>query len=272
MISAVTFAHTLNGFQSPSAHPSFSLVLKGIRRKIFVPPKRAVLLTPQIVMNLMSCLVGADLEVGSFYNVQLIDWRTVAFAVLTFSALARFDCACKLEPKHLDFGNEILTITFPPSKTDQIGEGMKVSVHRTNNESCPVNFLESYLDRLHWEASLETQGTRYSGPILPTLTTRKVKAWFGEAISSLPAKAGTPFSRSAATIALRKGLEKIGHPNASSFTLHSGRRGGASAAVAAGCDLVTLKRQGRWKSDSCPQLYIDENVSLKTNFSKFLSL
>ena len=271
MISAVSFAHTLNGFPSPSAHPSFSLVLKGIKRKTFVPPKRAIPFTSEIVVSLMATLVGADLEVDSFYDVPLIDWRTVALAVLTFSALARFDCACKLLPHHFNFTEDALIITFPGSKTDQLGEGQKVSVHRTDSVSCPVNFLECYIDRLRWEHKLDNPTQIYAGPMLPGLTTRKVQAWFGEASSSLP-KTPTPLSRSAATTSLRAALCRIGHPNAAAFTLHSGRRGGASAAVAAGCDLVTLKRQGRWKSDSCPQLYIDENVTLNANFSRFLSL
>ena len=52
--------------------------------------------------------------------------------------------------------------------------------------------------------------------------------------------------------------------------MHSVRRGGALTAVANGCDLLTLKRQGRWKSDSSPQLYVDEQVSISSNFTKFL--
>ena len=268
MISAVAFAHTLNGFPSPSHHPSFALVLKGIKRKTFVAPKRAI--PREIVINLMTTLLGGDVEVEALYDVGLIDWRTVALAVLTFSALARFDCAANLKPEHLAFSDSAVAINFPKSKTDQIGAGQLVSVHRLDSPSCPVLFLERYIRRLNWEYQLEHPGRCYPGPLLPGLTTRRISSpSLGDVRTSLPIDLA-PLTRAGATSALRKGLERVGHPNAAAFTLHSGRRGGATAAAAAGCDLVTLKRQGRWKSDSCPQLYIDESVSLNTNFSKFI--
>ena len=271
MISAVSFAHTLNGFSSPSTDPAFSLVLKGIKKKTFVPPKRALPFTTLTVKQLVEGLIGEDMERDSFYNVELIDWRTAAQSVLCFSALARFDCLTKLNPSHLVFGDAALIIHFPRSKTDQLGEGNDVSVHRSGGDFCPVRFMESYLRRLSWEYQLEAPSRAYTGPLFPALTVRKIATRFGDAVTSLPVNPSA-FSRSAATIALRKGLEKTGIANAAAFTLHSGRRGGASAAVAAGCDMLTLKRQGRWKSDSCPQLYVDNHVSINLDFTKFLSM
>ena len=272
MISAVSFAHTLNGFPSPSQDPTFSLVLRGIKRKTFVPPKRAVPLSSSDVSLLVLRLIASDLEVDSFFDVCLSDWRTAAQAVLSFFALARFDCLTKLRPVHLRFQDRLVLVTFPSSKTDQLGEGRVVSVHRANDAAfCPVDFLEKYLRRLNWEFQLEFPSKNYEGPIFPSLTVRKIKSAFGDAVSSLPT-APVPFSHSGATMALRKALAKVGHPQANLFTMHSGRRGGASAAVAAGCDLLTLKRQGRWKSDACPQLYVDEHVSINTDFTKYLAI
>ena len=191
--------------------------------------------------------------------------------MICFAALARFDCITKLLPCNLTFNDKAVIILFPRSKTDQLGVGAEVAIHRSGSDFCPVAFLEAYIKRLSWEFQLEFPGKLYQGPLFPGLTVRKIATRFGNAITSLPV-APSPLSRSAATIALRKGLEKAGHPQASSFTLHSGRRGGASAAVAAGCDLLTLKRQGRWRSDSCPQLYVDEHVTLNTDFTKFLGI
>ena len=269
MISAVSFAHTINGFKSPSQDPTFSLVLKGIRKKTFTPPKRAIPMSTQVVTSLVRGLLGADLDVDSFYDAPLQDWRTAAQAVICFFALARFDCLTQLKPDCLAFFDAYLVITFPRGKTDQIGEGRAVSVHRSDG-FCPVDFLESYIKRLSWEFQLENPGVSYTGPLFPALTVRKIPTRFGDAVTALP-KDPKAFSYSGATLALRKALERIGHPQANLFTMHSGRRGGASTAVANGCDLLTLKRQGRWKSDSCPQLYVDEHVSLNTDFTKFLS-
>ena len=135
----------------------------------------------------------------------------------------------------------MLIIHFPRSKTDQLGEGKGVSVHRFRGSYCPVNFLG------------------------------KISMRFGDAVTSLPVEPSL-FSRSAATTAMRRGLEKVGSLNAGAFTLHMGRHVGALAAVEAGCDMLTLKRQGFWKSDSCPQLYVDNHVMINADFTKFLSL
>ena len=218
----------------------------------------------------METLVGDDVLVDSFFDVGLTDWRTAAQAVISFFGLARFDCLTKLKPEHLAFHDGWLALTFPRGKTDQLGEGRTISIHRSQAGFCPVAFLEAYLRRLQWEFQLELPQDSYRGPLFPTLTVRWIDSRFGKVITALP-KNPIPFSHSGATIALRKGLERTGHPQANLFTLHSGRRGGASAAVAAGCDMLTLKRQGRWKSDSCPQLNVDEHVSLNTDFTKFLS-
>ena len=77
MVSAVAFAHTLNGFPSPSHHPSFSIVLRGIKRKTFVPPKRAMPMSSETVKSLVLHIVGNDILHDSFYDVSLLDWRTV---------------------------------------------------------------------------------------------------------------------------------------------------------------------------------------------------
>ena len=45
----------------------------------------------------------------------------------------------------------------------------------------------------------------------------------------------------------------------SGFGEHSARRGGATAAAAAGVDWLDLKRHGRWKSDKAAQAYVDEH-------------
>ena len=58
--------------------------------------------------------------------------------------------------------------------------------------------------------------------------------------------------------------------NPEAFSLHSGRRGGATEAISNGCDLLSLKRQGRWRSDSCPQIYVDDVLNCSSRFTSFL--
>ena len=92
--------------------------------------------------SLVEGIIGPDLHVDSFYDVGLSDWRTAAQAVICFFALARFDCITKLLPEHISFMDSLPVITFPKSKTNQLGEGMSVSIHRSESGFCPVDFLE----------------------------------------------------------------------------------------------------------------------------------
>ena len=82
----------------------------------------------------------------------------------------------------------------------------------------------------------------------------------------------SPFSYQSALGDFRSVLSSLGLPSVHEFSLHSGRRGGATEAIKRGCDFLTLKRQGRWRSDSCPQLCIDDVLSQSSNFSSFLGL
>ena len=108
----------------------------------------------------------------------------------------------------------------------------------------------------------------YVGPLFPALTTAPAA---GRGTVSLAADA-VPFSKQGALISLRHHLRHLNVHDADSFTLHSGRRGGATQAAINGCDFLAIKRQGRWVSDSCPQMYIDEAANLQSNFSSFLGL
>ena len=184
----------------------------------------------------------------------------MAHLVTSFTALARFDCLTKTKIKDLTFVTGGATIKFWDTKTDTFNQGQTVFVKAiTGSVYCPVTFLHGYFRRLQWEAFLGGFFP-YNGPLFPALTGAQI------ALVASP----RPFSKQGALLAMKNHLFHLGVPNWDKFTLHSGRRGRASAAVAAGCDMLTLKRQGRWKSDSCPQLYVDEHVSLNTDFTKFL--
>ena len=268
MVAAVAFVHKAHNLFSPSEEPGFQPILKGIKRRLFKRPKRANPLTPDIVRRAFSVL-GDDLECDSYYDVSLRTWRTVAHIVLSFSALLRYDDMSKLSINNVTFVNGRAQIFIPTSKTDQFGEGQLVSIGSTSSQHCPVNFLRCYIRRLFWEAAVE--GKTYEGPLFPGLSRRTVSGPLGTGTSALPASP-TPFSYTGALGDFRALLKAIGITNPSSFSLHSGRRGGATEAARRGCDFMTLKRQGRWRSYSCPQLYEDDVINNSNKFVSYLGL
>ena len=261
MVAAVNHFHSLAGFQSPSNQPRMRLILRGIKRAFSKPAKHALPLSPCIIKSAIAFL-GDDLARTSHFQLPMCRWRTVAALVLSYAALARYSCLARLKYKHIIFSDQGMHITFPSSKTDQLNAGQSVFVSRIHGSYyCPVLILRAYTLRLQYEAFL-AGNFPFSGPLFPAL--HRVRG-----VSRLKAEA---FTHQGATKAMRSLLEAVGVPDPEAFTLHSGRRGGATHAALNGCDFLAIKRQGRWKSDSCPQLYIDDAYNMYNNYTSFLGL
>ena len=260
MIAAVTHAHAVAGWTLDWS-PRLKLLLRGVARRYTRPAVQSLPLSASIVAGAIDLLEQDHLRTRDFGKPVLL-WRSVAAMVLSYSSLARFDCMTKLTMSHLQFYPEKLQIFFPSSKTDQLGRGELVFVGRIPGSlHCPVLFLKAYTLRLQWEAFC-MGSFPHEGPLFPSLRPSNGQ------VRLLP----TPFSRQGATKAFRETLGAMGVPDPSLFTLHSGRRGGATAAAMNGCTFLSIKRQGRWKSDSCPQRYIDEATTRMNDFSRFLGL
>ena len=271
LVSAVSFFHRSQGYDPPSLNSNTKIVMRGIKKCFYQKPKRAKPLDGSKVKSLVSSLLGEDRWCTSFYDVSLRRWRTAASIVFSFAALCRFNDLQNLSVKNLSVEKNKVLIFIPKSKTDQFGDGQLISLQASGKDSCPVSFIKAFIGRLLWEAALE--GIVYDGPLFPSLSRRKVSGPLGPCWSSLPDPSSPPkpFSYQAALMDFRNALTDIGE-DSEDFSLHSGRRGGATEAVRNGCDLLTLKRQGRWRSDSCPQLYVDDVLNGSCRFSNFLSI
>ena len=261
MVAAVSHFHARAGFASPASNPQVRLTLRGIRRSFCKEPKRALPLTPNLV-RMATELLEDDCYRTSHFEKPLLLWRTVIAMVFSFSSLARFDCMTRLKISHLSFEDNGANIFFPSSKTDQFRTGQNIFLkHIPGSRFCPVFLLKSYTLRLHYAAH-QANAFPFSGFLFPAFARRQA--------STFPTD--KPFSRQGATKAFRDTLSLLPVPDPSRYTLHSGRRGGATNAALMGCDFLTIKRQGRWKSGSCPQMYIDEAHLRNNHFTSFLGL
>ena len=185
----------------------------------------------------------------------------------SFTALARFHCLTNIKTTDVVFINGGVQLTFWNTKTDHLNQGQSVFLSAVNSYACPVSFIRAYLFRLNWEA-FKGGFFPFVGPLFPALTTARTVG--GETVSLQ--RDATPFSKQAALLGMRHHLRHLNILDADSFTLHSGRRGGATQAALNGCDFLAIKRQGRWASDACPQMYIDDAANLQSNFTSFLGL
>ena len=261
MVAAVNHFHQLAGFQPPSNHPRVKLTLRGITRAYSKPVEHTMPLSSDIIKAGIQ-LLGEDLLRTSGFTVSVLRWRTISAMVLSFVSLGRYNCLSKLRMHDLFFCEDGVLITFPSSKTDQLRQGQPVFVARIRGSLfCPVLLIKAYTLRLQYEAFLQDK-LPFIDHLFPAIRSRR-------GIAILLSSA---FSSQAALKAFRDLLEEMGVPNPGAFSLHSGRRGGATAAAMNGCDFLSIKRQGRWRSDACPQLYIDEANMRRNNFSLYLGL
>jgi hypothetical protein len=147
-----------------------------------------------------------------------------------------------------------MLISFGKLKNDQYSEGSTklVASNLSSTKYCPVLLTQLYLERL---------GIGYRGYLIPRvrLDLRKIQQ----------ADGSFPLSYTTALEDFRDLLTILGE-DASSYSEHSGKRGGASAAAEAGMSASELQRFGGWRSANMASKYTDLSVKTRLELSKKL--
>ena len=147
---------------------------------------------------------------------------------------------------HLSFHKTHLDVYLPHSKTDSMRKGSSVVIAKTDSILCPVHFLKRYLflANIHREDDVFI----FRNIIHCTGT--------GERKLALVDK---PFSYSVCRDELIQVLKAL-HVDHKSFSLHSFRSGGASAAAASQVPDRLFKAHCRWRSDGCKDGYVEDSL------------
>ena len=142
-------------------------------------------------------------------------------------------------------GSPVLMVRVQKGKTDQLRFGHTILVSSNPVENlCPIRWV------------LFLMGHRVKGA--PYFFHQDPLSWVQPALH--PGLAvGT------ANKEVKAAIESIGE-DPENYGSHSCRRGGATAAVAAGVDIVLVKRHGRWKSDVVYS-YVEVSVARKLSVS-----
>lgn len=145
-LSGVRFIHITNGLQNPLENtPRLDLVLKGIRR---VKPKRTnprLPITPAVLRRLQQ-----GLRCGTLHKLdEAMMWAACSLAFFGFLRSGEFtqESSSSYDPrKHLSVGDVAvdshehpsqLAVTLRSSKTDQFGQGVTITIGKTDNALCP---------------------------------------------------------------------------------------------------------------------------------------
>ena len=150
-----------------------------------------------------------------------------------------------------------MEILLPRSKTDQLREGEKVFIAKTNSEYCPVKNTLSFLEAASLD--IKTDGEAF---LIPSLNKKKN----GHVASK---SRGISYTRA---YEIFKEHIKAKNLDPSLYGLHSFRSGGASKAANNGISDRLISKHGRWSTETARDGYIKDSNENRLCISKNLGL
>jgi integrase len=223
-ISAISQAHQVAGFDSPTQAPVVRQLMKGIRRTLGTAQVEK---TPVKVEHLRTIMAGLDAE-------RLIDVRDRALLLVGFAGAFRRSELVGLDIEDLEFNENGLVVHLRRSKTDPEGQGRKVGIpYGSTPATCPVRALKAWLAVLPGTEGPLFRGVDRHGRIHPLRLTPQSVA-----------------------LVVKKRTAKEGI--AGDYAGHSLRAGLATAAAAAGVPERAIMAQTGHRSLNTLRKYIRE--------------
>ena len=246
---SIHWAHDIAGFDSPTNHTLPQKVLESAKRRLSHVTSKKLPMTLEILQKLFQSLDGS-----------LVDTRFMAMALLAFAGFLRFHELANLKLKDLALHDTHFELFIESSKTDQYREGAIVPIVKSGTDLCPWGNLEKYLS----QAKLT----------LPTSSQGGDDYLFG----NIQTKSGSQFIRPGSKLSYTRCrevlLKKIADAglNPKSYSWHSFRSGGASAAANGGISDRMFKRHGRWRSENAKDGYVADSLESRLAVSMSLGL
>jgi integrase len=246
-LSAISWAHNLAGLPSPTKDILVGEIVSGIKRQLAKPISPKEPLLPCHIQKIFDTV-----DYTSFTDV-----RNSTIIVLGYYALLRFDELRQIRSSHVSFLDSHLEIKVPKSKADQLRQGDTIVIARLGGHRCPVSILEYYL----MEAAIISDSESTDNFVFRRCLTYKGKAYLS--------KKCCPISYNSVRALIKEKVEKLGL-NPASFSTHSMRSGGASAAANSGVNERILQRHGRWATVTSKNRYIKDNLQQRLTVSQQL--
>ncbi|KAK3099168.1 hypothetical protein FSP39_000438, partial [Pinctada imbricata] len=247
-IYAITWAHQIAGEDNPCETFMVKSVVEGAKRQLSKPVDKKDPVTPEMLLHLVK-------RFGLSSN--LYDKRIVTMCLVGYAGFLRFSEIVNIKACDLNFSDEYVSIFIEKSKTDKYREGRWVIIAKSDQITCPVNMLKTYISlaniclgddififrQMNFCKSTHTYKLRSSGQLSYT----RVRELFLEKMSLL-------------------GYDGL------NLGLHSLRSGGATAAANAGVPDRLFKKHGRWASDKAKDGYVRENLHSLMSVSQNLGI
>ncbi len=258
--AALAYEHDKGFHDRPTDLPAIKRVLAGIQRQYRQPRAPVQPMTADLLRRVVQHWLGGELAGSQGRPAPLTTWRTVWRMAIEFHALLRFSEVRALTSHDISFhrgsSGHYMKILVRRSKTDQQGEGQEVFVHERPEWvlCCPVLLTRRYLGRLGYGVS------GLKGNMQPRVQ--------GASGRQRP-QADSHICHSNAIAELRQILAPL-QEGAEHFGEHSGRRGGATSALANGASSEAIMQHGRWTSAHSMHQYIEMSQQDRVQFSCIL--
>ena len=224
-----------------------------------------------------------ELKGDSVANVETI--ATLARIALSQTALLRFDDLAALKMGHFVFTQLIVRLFLVRTKTDKYAKGQWSSFFvNEDEEASPYALVVRLLATLvqTWDlmsAAEKKPYSKWTDPQDGSLLLAEIPFMFktvsmGE--KQFPAPPGVS-SATTRTSLYNMYLAKVKEYSSdigldpTKYGTHSGRRGGATAAVEAGVEDELIMQQGRWRSKMAFNRYICDELELRQRAAAFLA-
>jgi integrase len=231
-LTALRNWHQYQGFNDPTAHAAIRKTLVGIKNTHGKPKNKAAALTLEALTTMVLHLKKSK---------RLIDYRNCALLQLGFFGAFRRSELIDLTWESISFVKEGIEILIERSKTDQGGEGQVCAIPYGDGPLCPVTALLTWQDQSHCESGYVFRHIKKTTVANENIQPRQVN------------------------MVIKSIAKACDLPEAKNYSGHSLRRGFASEASRNNVPFASIKRQGRWRSDSTVMGYIDEGKRFDQN-------
>ena len=241
-LHAIKFLHIVHDYEYPYTESYLlKMLMNGIERIVCHVPKRAVPITPSILLHLANIVNWTHHMDIVCFSAGLFLFFTMARAGNVFSHFAQ-GVHMGLRRRDVVAIGDTIFITFKRTKTIRFGgRRLRVPLAPNGTHICPVSALTHMISQ--------------------------VPAHSKDGLFVLPCQRNVmPLTQETFLRHFRRMLAKAAIPDPDTFTCHSFRRGGASWAFRAGLPGELIQLFGDWSSD-CYKLYLDVSNEHKWAFA-----